>query len=333
MMQILAWRLGRTLFTAWLITSVVFLLTRGLETGQPQLLSDTALSRQNFRQEAESLYRQRLGLSVPLFYCRVLPWRWYGTPNQYHEWLNQLIRGQLGTSFRDGVSVMTHLREALGVTLPLTGSALLLSIFLALLLALRAARTERTLRWYSNVAYLVDSFPLFAIGLLLLLLFANPDFWPLFPAYGLGSDEHASLWSTAYHLALPALTLTLVSIPGILLPTAAALHQQSLQPYVATARAKGVSSALLWRRHILPNALPVFITRCGDLLPGVVAGAVVVEVLFALPGMGRLLAEAAAARDLPVLVGGIWLIAFTRLAAWLLADVANMWIDPRHQTS
>ncbi|RTQ49164.1 ABC transporter permease [Hymenobacter gummosus] len=334
MVRRLALRLAGALATAWLIASTCFLLSRALGAGAPQLLNDEQTGAFDHYTAAETQFRQRLGLQQPLFYFRLLPWRWHGTPNQYHSWLTEALHGRLGASFRDGAAVETSLRTALRVTLPLTGSALLLTAGLALPLALGMARRPQWYRRFVPVAYLLDSLPLFVVGMLLLTLLASPDFWPLFPAYGLGTEGAEGIFwgnwlNTAYYLALPVAALVLVSVPALALPLTEALRAQQRQAYVATARAKGASARRVAWHHLLPNALPVFITRLSDLVPGVVAGSVVIEVVFALPGMGRLLAEAAAARDLPVLIGGVLLIALSRLLAWLVADTINALIDPR----
>ncbi|UYZ59079.1 ABC transporter permease [Hymenobacter latericus] len=340
MAKLLAKRIGMALGTAWLVASVVFLLSRAVAANSPQLfvaeqLAPTASAAT--RAATEQQYRQRLGLQQPLFYCSLLPWRWHGGHNQYHTWLGHLSRGHLGTSYRDGTAVEEHLGAALAVTLPLTGTALLLTALLALGAAVAAARRAPMHRLLVPVAYLFDSLPLFVVALLLLVLLASPDFWPLFPSYGLESGAEPLLGSfvldRAYHLALPMLSLVLAGFPAVFLPTAAALRQQCQQPYVTTALAKGTPVARVWWRHVLPNALPVFVSRVTELLPEVVAGAVVIELVFALPGMGRLLAEAAASRDLPVLIGGVLLVAAARVMAWVLADAMQMLLDPRTRTS
>jgi peptide/nickel transport system permease protein len=103
--------------------------------------------------------------------------------------------------------------------------------------------------------------------------------------------------------------------------------------YVTTARAKGLSTRQIIRRHALRNALLPLLTLLADLLPAVLAGAVVVEVIFALPGMGQLLSDAATARDYPVLLGALLVILVARLTAYILADAAYRLADPRLQKS
>lgn len=322
-------RLARMLVSAWLIASAVFLLSRTLPGRAPQLIADEQLSALGQQAAYEARVQQRLGLQQPVFYFSLLPWRWHGSSNQYQQWLGQLSHGHLGTAFRDGEAVETLFARALRVTLPLTGCAFVLAAALVLPLALLAAQSSRWYRTLTTTAYLLDGLPLFVLGTLLLFVFANPDVWAMFPAYGLPAADEATWLNTASHLTLPVAAVTLTCVPVLFLPFAAELHRQWQQPYVSTAQAKGASRWQVSWRHVLPNALPVFVTRLSELLPGVAAGAVIAEVVFALPGMGRLLAEAAAAHDLPVLVGGVLLLAGLRLLAWLLADVINTIIDPR----
>ncbi|GAB3834291.1 ABC transporter permease [Hymenobacter jeollabukensis] len=332
MVRALLVRTARALSTAWLIASAIFLLSRSLPGSGPRLLTDEQASPFGQQATTEARYQQRLGLQTPPFYFRLLPWRWHGTPNQYHSWLTELAQGNLGTSFRDDMAVTTHLRQALRLTLPLTVSALLLSAGAALLLAQWAVHRPRWYHWLLVAGYFLDSLPLFVVGMTLLLVLANPDFWPLFPAYGLpaaASPAGTLSWEMVPYLVLPVAALTLTSVPALFLPLAAALREQAPQLYVTAARAKGASRHRISWHHLLPNVMPVFLTRLADLVPGVVAGALVVEVVFALPGMGRLLAEAVAARDVPILVGGVLLVACVRLLAWLLADFTSALVDPR----
>ncbi|WP_400193650.1 ABC transporter permease [Hymenobacter sp. B81] len=320
-------RLLRVLAAAWLIVSVLFLLSRSLPA--PRLMAAELVRTSSTRQlqASEQRYAQRLGLAVPVFYVGVWPWRWHGLDNQYHHWLRGLTRGSLGYSYRDGRSVAQLLREALAVTLPLVVLALALTGSLAGAAALALARRPKWRRRLMPGLLLLDALPLFVVAMLLLWLLASPEGLALLPAYGLGAA--AGQLPGLIYLILPASSLVLAALPGLVLPLTAALGQEQHQPYAVTARAKGAPADRLWHRHLLPNALPPFITRFTDLLPALTAGAVVVEVVFALPGMGRLLLEAAAARDYPVLLGGVLLTAAARLLAWLLADVVSALAYPR----
>ena len=176
----------------------------------------------------------------------------------------------------------------------------------------------------------LQSMPLFVVALALLFFFANPDMLNLLPAYSLANDAAAMhVGHYALQLVLPLLTLVLAVLPELTLPLAAALRQELHTEYATTARAKGVATRHLLRRHALPNALLPLLTSLAGLLPTLVVGTVVVETVFALPGTGRLLAEATASHDYPVVVAGVLLSAATRLLSLTLADVLYALIDPR----
>ncbi|MCR5888758.1 ABC transporter permease [Hymenobacter sp. J193] len=331
----------------WLLLSTVFLLSRLAGSGSiVQLTSETDIlsSRQFERQQAQQALQKRLGLNLPLFYLSVAPhpsygpWllavRWHGQHNQYHQWLWQLAAGNLGSSYRDGRPVTAIISEALPNTLRLTLPAAVGSVALALWLGLRLARRRWWRPWVLSLCVALDAAPLFLVSTALLLLLANPDALPLFPAYGLPEPAGAeSLWESGtrnlYYYTLPVSSLLLVTVPGLVLQLVAALGREAGSQYVITARAKGLSDKQVLRGHVLRNAALPFITLLTDLLPALLAGAVVVEVIFALPGMGRLLAEAVATRDYPVLLGGVALVAAARLVSYWLADVLYAWADPR----
>jgi peptide/nickel transport system permease protein len=347
----LLWRLFRTVLAVWSLASVVFLLSRyDADTAVQLALPDLANLSQGgigvdsvARQTAQVATRQRLGLDLPLFYVTrgattpggATHWQWHGTRNQYHQWGTGALSGNLGTSFRTGQAVTTRLWEALVITLPLTGTAAFLGVGLALLLAQGLAANP----WWQRPAHAalvaLHALPLFVVAVLLLLIFANPEVLAWFPAYGLdqlaGSESDAwhDIVNYGAHLVLPVAALTLTVLPELTLQLHAALRQELRTGYAVTARAKGLPENQVIRHHALRNALLPTLTQVTELLPALVAGAVVVEVVFALPGMGRLLAEAGAARDYPVLVGGVLLTGAARLLALLLADLLYFWADPR----
>ncbi|MCB2376039.1 ABC transporter permease [Hymenobacter sp. BT635] len=349
MRRFLLARLARAVPAAWGIISIIFLLSRSLsatqtvsEELQSSIAGHTATPKQI--RTTERLIRRRLGLDLPLFYVTpaaqstsgALAWRWQwqGFQNQYHRWLLGVLRGDLGYSFRDGRPVTTQLRLALGATLPLTAAAFLVTSVLARWLTLFLANHRGLRTALLSALHVLHALPLFVIALLLLLLLANPDALSWFPAYGLADFGDNTSWSIQvlqylHHLALPLFSLVLVSLPSLVVQLDYALARELQADYVVTARAKGLPQRLVVRHHALRNALLPAITYLTDLLPALVAGAVVVELIFALPGMGRLLAEAAAARDFPILLGAVLLIAGTRLGAQILADWLYYQADPR----
>ena len=347
MAHTLFWHFMRTGLAVWALASAVFLLSRRDPDAavQMQLPDTTSLptdrSTPAARQATQLAVQRRLGLDLPVFYVSRRPrsqggeWRWHGSRNQYHIWMTGLLSGDLGTSFRTGAPIAASLRHALAYTLPLTGTAALLAVVAALALGQRLAAAPW---WQQPVrAALVglQALPLFVVALGLLLLFANPEVLAWFPAYGLEQPSDGELGSMdqlatyAQHLVLPVVALVLTALPELTLQLDAALSQELRTDYATTARAKGLGQGAVIRHHALRNALLPTITQIAELLPALVAGAVVVEVVFALPGMGRLLAGAAAARDYPLLVGGVLLTGAARLLALLLADVLYLWADPR----
>ena len=340
--RFLLWRLGRTLLAIGLLVSAVFLLSRyhadqALQLLVPdpseQLAAPTSLAPTS---AARAALRHRLGLDLPVFYVGRTAggaWAWHGVPNQYHHWLLGLGHGNLGTSFRSGEPVAQRLGQALSFTVPVTSVAAVLATLAALLLAQRLAAGPRWAAAVRATLVALHALPLFVLALGLLLLFANPEVLDWFPVSGSDTGAHLSLlglWTNyGPHLVLPVAALVLAALPDLTLQLEAALARELTRPYVATARAKGLAMPAVIRRHALRNALLPTLGQLAELLPALVAGAVAVEVVFALPGMGRLLAEAAATRDYPVLVGGVLLLGTARLLALLLADLSYSWTDPR----
>ena len=289
---------------------------------------------------ARQSLRHRLGLDEPVFYVTrtssaPISWQWHGVHNQYHRWLSGLLTGELGTSYRDGQPVTALLIKALTYTLPLTALALVLVVGGSgtLALALASGAGAGLSSWRGGVRLVLvglQALPMFALALGLLFFLANPDFFDILPVYSLPPVGSSKPWGAAtMQLLLPVLALVLAFLPEVTLTLEAALRHEAQQDYATTARAKGLSGKSLLRRHLLPNALLPTLVTLADLLPTLLAGTVAVETLFMVPGVGRLLADAAAAHDYPIIVGGVLVIAVARLLALLLADVLVLLVDPR----
>lgn len=337
-------RLGQLLLITWSVLTLLFLLTRTLPDEQELLArfggipTGAAPSLQQIR-VAQQQARRRLGLDKPLFYISRRPpqptqrlavrWQWEGRHNQYHQWIVQLSQGNLGNSYRTQEPVLQLFVQALRHTVPLTLLAMLLLVVLGGTLGVVLAQVRRPGPLVA-VLFALDTLPLFTVALVLLLLLANPDFVALFPAYGLAEDaESDSSLTYLSYLILPVASLILTGIAEPAIQLATALRHEMQQEYVLAARAKGLSGwQILWR-HTLRNAALPSLTLLTDLLPNLLAGSVVVELVFALPGVGRLLAEAATARDYPVLLGGVLLLTLLRQLSLWLADGLQYLLDPR----
>ena len=259
-------------------------------------------------------YRHLMGLDDPL-----LP--------GYGRWLSHLVRGDLGASFRDGRPVLEVLSEALPVTLLLSLPSLLLGYLLAIPIGIvSGARPGGVLdRSFSWLVFFLYSLPLQWIALLLVVAASGGGL----PIQGLRSEGTRSFPDLLAHLILPVACLTYGSLAVVSRYLRSSMLQEMGQDYVRTARAKGLSEAAVVLRHALPNSLLSLITLFGLTFPALVSGAVIVERIFGLPGMGRLTFDAVLGRDVPVLMGVITLAAAVTLLGMLASDLLYAAADPR----
>jgi len=260
---------------------------------------------------------RQLGLDQPLV-------------QQYFTWLGNLLHGDMGRSYALNRPVADEVFERFGATLVLAGSALLLCAVLGLIAGIAAA--VRQFGWTDRiVTFLVligISTPSFWLGLLLIMLFAVQLRWlpasGMFAIYG-GGD----LPDLLAHLAMPAVTLAVVATAVIARLTRAAMLEVLRQDYIRTARAKGLSERRVIYRHAFKAALVAVIPVIGIQAGFVLGGAVYIETVFQWPGIGRMLVNAIATRDLLLVQGGVLVVAASYVLFNLLADVAQTLVDPR----
>ena len=314
------WLVRRTLaalLLVLLVVSAVFFVVR-LAPGDPL---DQVVAEET-RGEDKELLRERLGLGRPL-------WRQYGA------WLGGVLRGDFGASLRQHRPVSEIVAEALPPTLLLTVTAyalhLLLAVATALVLVLRAGRPGARILHDAGLA--LYSMPTFWLGSMLILLLARQAGW--FPAGGMQAPDAAYLGAGAraldvlHHLTLPVLTLALGSFMGTARHLRASLTEVLASDHILAARARGLPERTVLVRHGLRNALLPVITLAGLSLPFLLGGAVVIEIVFGWPGMGRVTLEAIQARDYPVVMATTTVAAVTVVSGSLLADVLYRWADPR----
>ncbi|GAA1009933.1 ABC transporter permease [Acrocarpospora pleiomorpha] len=243
---------------------------------------------------------------------------------QYLRWLGGVLRGDLGTSIRTGVPVADMLGLRLPLTLALTGYGTLLAALagvpLGVLGALRRGRAADRLVVTAGVVGL--SAPPFAVGLLLLVVFALGLGW--FPVYGAGEG----LADQAWHLTLPAAALAVGAVGMLVRFSRAALVRELEQDYVVFARARGLAGPVVLG-YALRNSLVPILTAAGLIVTGMLAGTVLVEVTFALPGLGSLLVESVTFKDVPVVQALALLLTLLIAAVNLLVDVGYSLVDPR----
>jgi peptide/nickel transport system permease protein len=267
-----------------------------------------------------AMIRARFGLDRPL-------------PEQFVAYVARVLRGDLGQSFVHGRPVTDVVADRLPVTLLLMGTALLLSSVVGVLLGIVAARcaerpTDLAVRLAALLAYATPSFWLAQLAALTLALGTG-----LFPVQGITDPRQAWTGSryvldVLHHLALPALVLTAGELALTTRLTRAGVLVALSTDYARTARAKGLSERAVVR-HALRNALLPVVTVIGGRVGMLCTGAVLVETVFAWPGLGQLMLSSILARDIPVLLGLFLLVSVAVVVANLLTDIAYAWLDPR----
>jgi len=248
-------------------------------------------------------------------------------PEQYWNYLNRVLHGDLGRSLRSKRPVTSDIRDALPNTLVLAALAAVVTPLLAIPLGMLAATRQGTpadtaVTFFSTIGI---TMPVFAVGLLLIFFFGIRLGW--LPISGIGD----TLWSPdgLKHAILPAITLSLGSIAVVTRLSRSALLEVLNQDYIRTARAKGLREGSVILRHGFKNALLPVITVYGLQIGGLLSGAVVTETVFAWPGIGRLALSAIQGRDFPVVQGVLLVVAAVFVLVNLLVDLLYALVDPR----
>lgn len=322
----IARRAAAALLLFWLVLTLTFALVR-LAPGDPAslLVAPTASAADAARLRAE------LGLDAPIAV-------------QYARWSAGVLRGDLGESISRRQPVTAVLREALPVSLLLGGASLALTFLIALPLGLwQGARRGRAADHAATVVTMtIAAAPTFWLALALVAVFTyGAAAWGLppalrLPAFGVrspGVELHgwAALGDLLRHAILPVGILAAVGAAGVTRYVRGSAIELLGGDFVRTARAKGAGPARVHLRHVLANILPPVITLLALAFPGVVAGSVFVESVFAWPGMGRTMLGAIAARDYPLVMGCTALYGALVIAANMAAEMALPLVDPRRR--
>ena len=298
------------------VVTLMFFLLR-LAPSDPALL----LVGPSATQEQLAAQRTAMGLDRPLLV-------------QYTAWVGRFARGDWGTSIATGRPVRAMLAEAWPATVRLVGLSLLLSylagIGIGVVQAVRGGRLDTAL---SVATVTLFALPGYWLGLMLVMLFTyRLRVLPAFGSAGFDSDFLTG-WERAAdrlrHLALPLTTLTLIGLGGTARFVRGAMLEVAGEPYIAIARAKGLTETEVALRHMLRNALIPVVTLLGLSLPTLFSGAVFVEAIFAWPGVGRILVEGVQARDYPVVMAATAVSAVLVVLGNLLAEALTSWADPR----
>jgi len=305
-------RIGLMAYTLAIVSILVFAITQILPADAAvMMLGESATP------EALAALRERLGLDAPAWV-------------QYGRWLGAALQGDFGTSLRTGLPVSGMMLEALGRSLLLAGLAigtmLLVAMPLGIIAALRRGRFADLL--VSIVSYIGASLPEFVIATIVILMLA--DWLQLLPATGyvpLTED----FWRGLRHLAMPVLTVSILLVAHVARMVRSELVDVLHSDYIRAARLKGLSPRTVLFKHALPNALLPTITIVALDVGYLLGGIIVVEEIFALPGIGRQLIVAIQSRDLPAIQAGALIMAATYCIANFIADMAYAWLDKRIQ--
>jgi len=296
----------------FLVTVVVFLITMMLP-GDPAL---AFLGEANIHDKvAYEAMRKELGLDRPI-------------PVQYVIWLGRALQGDLGRSVRTHEAVLDALLARLPVTLELAAVALVIALAIAIPVGIISATRPNTKvdSFATIMAVSGVALPEFFVGILLIYLFAVG--LKLLPPSGF-TPLSVGIWPNLKSIILPALSLGLALNAVTMRQVRASLLEVLQEEYVTVARAKGLPEREVIRLHAFKNAMIPVITVIGLQIGRLFGGTVVIETIFAYPGMGRLAADSIFFRDFPVLQGAVLVMALAVLACNLLTDLLYAYVDPR----
>ena len=304
-------RIVTSLLSLLAATIVVFVLSR--VAGDPELI---LIQPEGYRVSPEQIeaLRERLGLNEPLFV-------------QYFVWLGATLRGDLGETIADQRQVSDVIKARIGATVQLGIAAWILATLVGVPLGvLSAVKRGSTLDYLARgFALFGSALPVFWVAIVFILIFSVELGWLPTSQRAIGG----SLWTQAQHFIMPTITLAWLPASTYLRLTRSAVLETLDTEYIKLARAKGLShNKVIWK-HAFRNALIQPLTVSALLLAGFITGAVLIESVFAWPGLGRLAVQAIFDNEFPILMGVVLIFAVAYVAMNFLADLAYAWIDPR----
>jgi peptide/nickel transport system permease protein len=307
-------RIGASLATVFVISLIIFI---GVEL-LPGDVADTVLG-QSATPETVEAFRKELKLDLP--------------PHiRYVSWLKDFVQGDFGNSLANQRPVAELISWRFSNTLFLAATTAVIAVPLAILLGILAAFYRNTLydKAISTTTLSFISFPEFFVAYILIVLFSVQ--MDLFPSIAM-IDDHMGLGSKLYTILLPALTLTCVVTAHMMRQTRAAIINVLASAYIEMAEIKGIRRLRIIVHHAFPNSLSPVINVVAVNLAYLVVGVVIVEVVFVYPGLGQLLVDSVAKRDLPVVQASGLIFSITYIGLNLLADVLSMLSNPKLRQS
>lgn len=295
-----------------IVVSIVIFTIIHLTPGDPAavMLGDQADA------EAIEQLRENLGLNLPL-------------PAQYFRWVGKIFHGDLGNSLYSSDSMITIIKNHLAPTFSLTLMALLIAVIIAVPLGIVAAKKRGTAAdgAISTFSMIGISLPSFLLGLLLIYSLAVK--FKLLPVAGYKTIKDAGFGGHIRYLIMPAIALGFMEAGLILRMTRSSMLEVLNSDYIRMAKAKGEKNTAITMKHALKNALVPIITAIGQTFMGLMSGATVVETIFNIPGMGKLLITAVQQRDYEVVQAVVLFISMINIVICLVVDLIYAAIDPR----
>ncbi len=311
MTQYILRRLLHAVFIIWGCATLVFFLIRMIP-GDPviQMLGP------EYTPEAAEALRHKLGLDEPILI-------------QYGRWFGNVLRGDMGTSISGTEGVLDAIQSGLPKTLSIAFLAFLIAVAIAIPAGIIAAVKRNSSIDYlvSVLAFVGVSMPSFWFGIILILLFAVKLGW--LPSIGYASFTEDGPWEWFSHLILPSLAIGAGYAAILMRFVRAGLIEALGSDYIRTARAKGLSEQRVISFHALRNSLIPVVTIAGIQLALLLSGTVVIEIVFSIRGIGRLLVGAIFDKDYPIVQGVILLVAVIFVLANLVVDIIYTFLDPR----
>lgn len=313
--------LGRRTITAIICVLLVLVLNFGLIHFAPGDPARLLVGTETPSAEQIEVITQKYGLDQPL-------------PVQFFKYVSNLLKGDMGVSYYTNEPVSQLIGERLKYTLLLTVTGLVLAVVIGTLLGIYCSR--KVGGWLdtivSAIASLIDSFPSFWLGLMLILIFATNLKW--LPFSGLVNiRENYQGWDRVLdimkHMILPVSTLTLLNIPYFFRISRAAMVQAMGEDFITTLRATGMKEDRIMSKYVFRNAILPTVTAVSISMAYVVTGSALVEIVFSWPGMGSYIMTAISRRDYPVLMGIYLMLSITVAVVMIFIDIMYATLDPR----
>ncbi len=264
---------------------------------------------------------------------------WYGFDNQYHNWVTNFMIGDFGTSYKTSRPVASEIRDAIFWTFAMMMLSIFVAYFAAIPLGVFSAK-NKGLRFDKITTvglFMLYSLPSFWIATMLVVFFTTPEYgaWTdIFPSIGLGDLPSDApfwnrFWETASHLILPVFCISYNSLAFISRQMRGGMIEVIQQDYIRTAKAKGLGKSQVIWKHAFRNSLFPIITLFANVFPAALAGSVVIEVIFNIPGMGKLTLASILEQNYPVVFAILMLAAVMTMVGMLVADILYAMTDPR----